>query len=132
MSEQDKFWQLVHPGSVKGLVYVEPKFREQDKEAAPLECYGVVFFPKITGIGDARVGFFHFSSTLSQTPEAAIAKFIDGVGGGREAWATYHDAGHRVRKLRIVDLGDAESGNPEDRPADIGAPLFADSAPYAE
>jgi len=93
-------------GLIKGFI----KEREQDAVAEPWEGYVVAFFPKIEGIGSARVSYAGPPHTLAQTPEAAISKFMDGVcstGPGSSDWAGYHDAGHRVRKVRIIDLGDA-------------------------
>ena len=104
---ENKFWKLHHPGAPTGVVREEPSFREQDAKAASAEAFAVVFFPKITGIGHASLDFPRTSSTLSQTREAAISKFMDGIRTG-EVWKTYHDAGHRVRRVRITDLGDAD------------------------
>ena len=70
----------------------------------------MIFFPKITGLMKASVDFYGLHKTLSQSPEAAIAKFMDSIKQG-ETWDTYQDAGHRVRKVKISDLGDAETGN---------------------
>lgn len=70
------------------------------------EGYAVVFFPRITGIGEATLGFPTVWETLSQTSEAAIAKFLDRIAKG-QTWETYADAGHKVRKVRIDDMGDA-------------------------
>lgn len=102
-----RFYEL-HPdgGGPKGLVSFKPKMRKQDKRALPSEFYAVVFFPKITGIGKASVDFYGISRTISNSPEAAKSKFMDGIRKG-EKWATYAKAGHCVRKLKISDMGDA-------------------------
>ena len=110
-NEGHKFWALVHPGAARGIVTEEPKFKEQDAEAAPMDGYAVVFFPKITVVGNASLDYPRVKDTLSQTPEAAIAKFMDELAKSCK-WETYHDAGHRVRKVRIIDLGDAEKQTP--------------------
>jgi hypothetical protein len=108
--ESGKFYALVHPGGPKGITSRKPEMRRQDAEALPAEGYAVVFFPKLTTFGQAMMNFPRISETFSQTPEAAIVKFMDGIIKS-EKWETYFDAGHRVRKVRVIDLGDAESGN---------------------
>jgi hypothetical protein len=102
-----KFWELRHPGALRGVLPEEPAFREQDATAEPVEHYAVVFFPKITGIGHADLRWPSVLETLSRTPDAAICKFLDRLVHGKK-WETYHDAGHRVRRVLITDLGDAE------------------------
>lgn len=106
MTDEDprKFYELVHPGAPHGIVLTEPKLREQDKEALPEEGYIVVFFPKIDCLGPAQIGFLN--RTLSQSAEAARVKFMDRIVPG-QTWETYAHAGHRVRRVRIIDLGDA-------------------------
>ena len=103
---ENRFWKLHHPGAPTGIVREEPVFQEQDAKASSAEGYAVVFFPKITGLGKATLDFPGVARTLSQTPEAAISKFMDAIKSGQK-WSTYHDAGHRVRRLRFTDLGDA-------------------------
>jgi hypothetical protein len=102
-----RFWEL-HPdgGAVKGIIQKEPKMRKQDKKFRPGEFYAVVFFPKITLIGKAGAHFHEVSNTISQSPDAAKTRFMDGIKQG-EKWETYVKAGHRIRKVRVVDLGDA-------------------------
>lgn len=107
---EGKYYALIHPGGMGGVVRGKPEMREQDKEAAPAEGYAVVFFPKISGIGPASLDWPRIGATLARTPEAAIAKFMDGVAEG-QTWETYYDGGNRVRRVRVVDLGDAERGN---------------------
>lgn len=111
-SKYYKLWELTHPGGPKGLINrrQKPKERKQDNRATSCEGYAVIFFPKITGIGKANMWMWRTVETVSQTPEAAIIKFMDKIKKG-EKWETYYDAGHRVRKVRLVDLGDAETGN---------------------
>lgn len=89
-------------GVVRGKIYN----RKQDKRATTGEFYAVVFFPRIRGIGRASIDVWQVFGTLSNSPAAAKAKFMDGIRQG-EKWATYARAGHRIRKVRITDLGDA-------------------------
>ena len=105
MPEDTKFYELVHPGAPSGIVLRKPRMRKQDKRAKSCEMYTVVFFPKITGIGTAQVSFYGLE-TLSQSPEAAKAKFMDRIAKS-ETWKTYAHAGHRVRRVKVLDLGDA-------------------------
>lgn len=113
--EERKFYVLVHPGAPGGVTYNPPKPQAQDRRAKSAEMYVVAFFPKIKLGGKrwrAEIGFYNLRESLSQTPETAIAKYMDHIAKG-EKWETYAHAGHRVRKIRIVDLGDAERGNPK-------------------
>lgn len=80
--------------------------RKQDRRAIPGEGYAVIFFPRIHGIGKAAVHTFGLDKSLSRSPEAAISKFMDSIARS-ETWKSLSRAGHRVRKVRIVDLGDA-------------------------
>ena len=105
--EEKKYYQLIHPGGPGGIVLEEPKLQEQDKEALPVEYYAIAFFPKITGLGQATLGWPNTRETIARTPEAAITKFMDKLHKDC-TWEQYHDAGHRVRKIRIIDLGDAQ------------------------
>lgn len=105
--ESRKFYELVHPGGPRGLVLEEPKMQEQDKEFEPGVFYAVIFFPKITGIGKATGQWPRIMDTLSNSPEAAKTKFMDGI-SKHESWQTYVDAGHKIRRVKITDLGDAE------------------------
>ena len=91
---------------VGGLIKGALRERKQDKKAKSTEMYAVVFFPKIHGIGKANMGFFSIARSIANSPEAAIAKFMDEIKRG-EKWETYHDAGHRVRRVKIMDMGDA-------------------------
>lgn len=78
--------------------------REQDEKAKPFCGFAVVFFPRIVGIkGSYLVGSVE---TVSQTPEAAIAKFMDRIKVG-ELWETYNNAGWLVRRIKISDEGPA-------------------------
>lgn len=110
-AEEREYYRLVHPGGPGGLMLEKPGLREQDAEFEPGEFYAVVFFPKIGGLGPASAHFPSTITTLSNSPEAAIVKFMDGILQG-ETWETYHDAGHRVRKVRVTDLGDALPPHP--------------------
>ncbi len=105
MSKDKKFYELVHPGGPSGIVPWKPRMRKQDKRAKPAEMYAVVFFPKITSIGPAQVDFYGVRTTLANSAEAAKTLFMDRIAKG-EKWKTYHEAGHRIRKIRISDLGD--------------------------
>lgn len=109
-TEERKYYRLCHPGGPGGIMLEKPELREQDKEAQSAEGYAVVFFPKISRLSPATMNWPRVSETISQTPEAAIVKFMDGLAKSC-TWERYHDAGHRVRKVRLVDLGDAETGN---------------------
>lgn len=109
----DKFYQLVHPGGPGGLGHdglEEMRMREQDEQALPATLYAVCFFPRITNLGKAQLNFYPLHNTLAQSPEAAITKYMDSMAPG-QTWESYYDAGHRVRKICVTDLGDAETGN---------------------
>lgn len=104
---KNKYYALIHPGAPRGFLFKKPRVRKkQQKRFESGFFYAVIFFPKITGIGNASANFPRTTETLSQSPEAAISKFMDGIKQG-ETWETYHDAGHRVRKVKVTDLGDA-------------------------
>ena len=105
-ADENKFWALVHPGAPGGVVREKPEMRQQDAEAEPVEMYAVVFFPKITGIGPAALNFYGLQGTLSNSPEAARVRFMDRMAAGQK-WETFSEAGHRIRKVRVTDLGDA-------------------------
>lgn len=106
-SKKFRLYQL-HPdgGGPGGVVLRKPRPRKQDRRAQSAEMYAVIFFPKITGIGKAHVHFYGVHESLAQSPEAAKVKFMDRIRKG-EKWETYAQAGHRVRKIKIVDMGDA-------------------------
>ena len=107
MREDAKFYQLVHPGGFTGLLTRKPRMKKgQDRRAKSLEAYVAVFFPKITGLGPATVWGHDVSARIAQTPEAAKVKYMDGL-AKTETWETYADAGWRIRKIKIVDLGEA-------------------------
>lgn len=105
MSET-KFYELVHPGGPSGVVLKKPRMKKQAKHFKSGEFYAAVFFPKITGIGDALLGW-RLMETLSHTPEAAKAKYMDRIVKS-ETWETYEDAGWKIRKVKVSDLGDPE------------------------
>lgn len=106
--KKEPMWYALNAKKVGigGVVSKRPKRRKQDKEFRPGVMYAVVFFPKITVIGDARWQGIRSCHTLSETPEGAILKFMEGI-AKTETWESYKKAGHRVRKIRISDLGDA-------------------------
>lgn len=91
---------------VGGVITTKPRRRAQDKRAKAESYFAVVFFPKIEGIGRARLSYHRVLSTLSGSAEAAKMKFMDGIARG-EKWETYARAGHRVRRIKLSDLGDA-------------------------
>ena len=109
VKEDGKTMTLLDPkeDGVGGVVLGKSRRRKQDKRARSAEMYAVIFFPKVTGIGKANVNFFGVQSTLAQSPEAARVRFMDRIAPG-ESWESYHKAGHRVRKVKILDMGDAE------------------------
>jgi len=91
-----------------GITKRMPKPRKQDNRARAWEGYAVVFFPQYEIGFKATVGFHQTLDTLSQTPEAARVRFADNIGGAESPdvkWKEYHKAGHRVRKVRVIDLG---------------------------
>lgn len=89
---------------VMGIVKGEPVLREQDEQAIAEEFFAVVFFPRLELLGPARVNFFGLH--LSQSREAAIVKFLDSM-ALEQTWEEYERAGHKVRRVRVTDLGDA-------------------------
>lgn len=89
---------------VGGIITVEPKPREQDLTFRPNEFHAVVFFPKIEGIGPAEVRKHTLVETLSNSPEAAISKFMDNIREGA-TWEQYVEAGWKVRKILVSDGG---------------------------
>ncbi len=103
----NKFYQLIHPGAPSGVLSKKPKRRKQDKVALSEEMYAVVFFPKLNFMGPAQVDFYGVRTTLAKSPEAAKVLFMDRIARG-EKWEVYQDAGHRIRKIKISDLGDAD------------------------
>lgn len=105
--KQRKMYQLNQKKhGVGGVTFTNPKPRKQDRRAISSEGYAVIFFPKVYGIGKADVDMFGLDRSLSSSPEAARVKFLDGLAKG-ERWSSYEKAGHRVRKVRIMDMGDA-------------------------
>jgi hypothetical protein len=114
-NDPTKWYELIHPGSCRGVIDREPKYREQDAFAQPGECYAVVFFPKLDFLAPASMDWPRTRETIASTPEFAIARFMDGIKRG-ETWATYQDGGHKVRRIQLVDLGD-----PEPQPAQSAA-----------
>lgn len=93
-----------------GVTHLKPVKRKPDRRASPWEGYAVIFFPQYKVGFKAQVGFQSTNDTLSQTAEAARVRFADNIGGEGSPdlkWAEYHLAGHRVRRVRIVDLGPA-------------------------
>jgi hypothetical protein len=91
---------------VGGIISGFIREKKQDKKARATELYMVVFFPKITRLGPAQIWHSKAVDTLSQSPEAAKVKFMDHMAPGQK-WRDYEQAGWRIRKVRINDLGDA-------------------------
>lgn len=108
MARERKIYTLDHKKhGIGGVTYRKPKRKKQDRRAKPSEMYAVIFFPKIEGIGAASVDFFGLRDTLSATPAAAKVRFMDRIHKDC-TWAQYARAGHRVRKVKVIDLGDGE------------------------
>jgi hypothetical protein len=104
---EPKFYPLSHKKhGVGGITLTKPAPRKQDRRARPGEYYSVVFFPKFKGLWPAAIHHYDVNGTISQSPEAARIKFMDRIAKG-ETWAKYSKAGWRIRKIKIVDLGDA-------------------------
>jgi hypothetical protein len=78
------------------------------KRAKPLEGYVVAFFmrPEV-GKQEPIILSHVIRETLSTTPQMARLKWCDNVHQGQREWKKYQRAGHRIRKIRITDLGDA-------------------------
>jgi len=78
------------------------------KRAKPLEGYVVAFFmlPEV-GKREPLILPHTVRETLSTTPQMARLKWCDNVHGGTKSWRSYARAGHRIRKIKIIDLGDA-------------------------
>ncbi len=100
-------WAWLDPKKhgIGGAVPAPLRYRKQDRRAIGDTGYAVVFFPRIHGIGKAALHMY-LRETLSHSPEAAVSKFMDRIARS-ETWKTYYTAGHRVRKIKLVDLGDA-------------------------
>ena len=81
------------------------EYREQDAEFPAEEMYCVVFFPRVSGMPTA-VSPYMLQSTAASTPEKAKMLFVGGLGGDA-GWDEYAEAGWKVRKVRVIDLGDA-------------------------
>lgn len=105
---KDGLWGIHDPKGIGGVVRSKyrPKLRKQDKEFEAIDLYAVVFFPRLDHLGPATPYFHDLNNKLAQTPEAAIAKFMDGMAPGQN-WEDYKRAGHKVRKIRISDGGPA-------------------------
>ena len=99
-------WELIQPGAPRGVTFEEPKFRSQDNTAESTMYYAVVFFPRITTFGPAVLCSHGTRDSLSQSPEAAVTRFMDSIKAG-ENWEDYQQAGWKVRKVLLTDLGDA-------------------------
>jgi hypothetical protein len=99
-----KFYKLdAKKHGMGGLITTPPTRRKQDRRARPLEGYTVAFFPKINGIGPAYI--HHHDFLISKTPKAAITKYMDRL-APTCTWAQMSAAGWKVRKIKVMDLGD--------------------------
>lgn len=95
---------------ISGLSPYMPKPRKQDRRAKAWEGYSVVFFPQYRLGWKAHIGYHDTLQHMSQTPEAARVRFADKIGGDKspaQKWKNYYRAGHRVRKIKIIDMGPA-------------------------
>ena len=94
---------------IGGLVRGGLRPKKQDYRFQAETFYAVVFFPKIQGLGKARVYKQGIAETLSHTKEAAIARFDDVHPSVRDkrSWKQSHAAGQMVRRIKIIDLGPA-------------------------
>ena len=88
---------------VGGLVKGRLRERKQDRRAKPLEMYAVAWFPKYTRLGPARLTHWQAIPSMAHTPELAIAKFLDGT---PNKWDSLYEAGWRVRRVKLSDIGD--------------------------
>src|SRR4051812_9330898 len=98
MSEDgSRFYALIHPQGLRGSVRAKKmRMRKQDRRFKPEEFFLAVFFPKITNLGRASIWGLHTMNTLSETPEMAKAKFMEGKDRAEdETWERYEDAGWR-------------------------------------
>ncbi len=107
-----RHWYELDPEKhgVGGLSPHMPKLRKEDRRARPLEGYAVIFFPQYNIGWKAQIWYNEVQETLSQTPEAARVRYADHIGGKEhpaKKWAKYHKAGHRVRRVKIIDMGPA-------------------------
>jgi hypothetical protein len=101
---------------VGGIIRGKIREKEQDRAFEPCdELYAVVFFPRIENLGPAVIWSSTLKETLSHTPATAIAKFMDRGASPNdefETWESYAEAGWKVRRLKIADLGDPEDTHP--------------------
>lgn len=105
VKKEKKFYKLdFKKHGIGGYTYTMPKERKQDKKFISGVMYTVVFFPKVKGIGNAQWWTAN-AANLSQTKEAAVIKFMDSIAKTAN-WQEYAKAGHKVRKVKIIDLGD--------------------------
>lgn len=104
-AKRTRFYSLDHKKhGVGGVSTVKPTKRKQDRRALSSVRYAMVFFPKVHGIGVATLGW---DTPLVHRRETAPVVFMDGIGVREgETLKQYEDAGWRLRKIKIVDLGD--------------------------
>ena len=108
MVGKTKFYPIRNKRGMGGYITTKPKRQKQDRRFSPGAFYVVAFFPKLTGIGKARLWKHTLVETLSCSREAAIAKFMDrGISDKFETWENYRRAGWKVRRIRVSDLGPA-------------------------
>ena len=90
---------------VGGVVLRKPRERKQAKRAKSFAGYMDVFFPTITGLWPATIMYGDLE-TFASTPDAARMKYMDRRPKS-DKWTSYQRAGHRIRKVKIIDMGDA-------------------------
>lgn len=108
IAEDGSEYHVLHDPCGIGGVFVNenPRRQRQATEFEPREFYACVFFPKYTNLGPAAPLKHTLVETLSTSREAAIIKFMDrGITG--ETWKQYQNAGWKVRKIKVSDLGPA-------------------------
>ena len=100
------YWVFYPDGTgISGVTFKPPKMRPQHKRAKPVKGYAVVFFPKVSTLPTTEIWGRDIRETFAATPNAAKVKFMDRLSKSCK-WKQYHEAGHRIRKVKIIDLGD--------------------------
>ncbi len=99
-----KFYSLDHKKhGIGGVTSIKPARRKQDAKAKSSIRYAMVFFPKIDGIGPATLDW---DVKLTMRPESADVVFMDNIARDDDL-KTYKSAGWRLRKIKLIDMGDA-------------------------
>lgn len=80
------------------------------RRAKPLEGYVVAFYmnPEV-GLKEPLILAHTLRETFSRTPEMAKKRWLDDVheGDKPKTWNKYNRCGQRIRKVKIIDMGDA-------------------------